>query len=78
MAAATFGAPNRGAQRNCLIIMPNEFPLRMTIGQKAHVQSLAASAGAKHRCEPEVRAFPDEVDGLRFKVVWQILNNDGS
>jgi hypothetical protein len=58
--------------------MPKKFPLRMTIGQKAHMQSLAASAGTKHRGEPEVIAFSDEIDDLRLEGVRQILNNEGS
>jgi len=47
----------------------------MTIGQKAHMQSLAASARAKHCGEPEVSSLSDEIDDLRLEGVRQILND---
>jgi len=55
--------------------MSKKFPFRMTVRQKAHMQSLAAPAGAKHSGVPKVSPFSDEVDDLRLEGVRQILND---
>ena len=79
VAAAAYGAPDRGAKSNGLCVgIEFESPKRSSSGDEVKLDDFSAPARAEHSHAPEVPVLADKINLLVAELLREFLNHDRS